>query len=400
MKQIVVQKYGGSSVGDVDKIRLVAKRIIATREKGYDVVAVVSAMGSSTDNLISQAKQISNSPTKRELDMLLSVGERITMSLLSMAIEDMGYQAISFTGSQCGIITSDSHSNARIIDIRPVRIQDELEKGKVVIVAGFQGMSYKREITTLGRGGSDTTAVAIASALRAKYCEICSDVDGVYTCDPRKVETATRIDQLSYDEMEYMGAAGSEVLNPDAIEFARKCGLTVKLSSTFKDGSGTLLLEKSESAANQEVRAIAFREQIYRVYLNDGKRENVGKLLSIMEEYDIPTDYLVINGDKGVSLMTNPDKVPNWENLVSKLEGEFGKQIEIKQNLGTVSLIGTALSGTMYYLASAIDSLNKADICYLDLNMSRFSITFVVSDKNVITSSNVLHDTFFKVRSN
>src|SRR5688572_9453703 len=187
---VIVQKYGGSSVADVQKLRRVAERVMRTRDQGHAVVVVVSAMGDTTDELLSLAKQVSPNPDRRELDMLLSAGERIAMALLSMAIRELGADAISFTGSQSGIITNDRHTDSRIIEVRPFRVQDELARGRIVVVAGYQGVSYKREVTTLGRGGSDTTAVAMAAALDAEYCEICSDVDGVYSADPRVVPAA------------------------------------------------------------------------------------------------------------------------------------------------------------------------------------------------------------------
>src|SRR5260221_10452335 len=189
---VVVQKYGGSSVADVSRIRQVAERVMRTRGAGHDVVVVVSAMGDTTDDLLALAKQVSPNPDRRELDMLLTAGERISMALLSLAIRELGGEAVSFTGSQSGIITNDRHADARIIEVRPVRIEDELANGRIVVIAGYQGVSYPREGTTLGRGGSDTTAVAIAAALGAEYCEICSDADGVYTADPRVVPSAQR----------------------------------------------------------------------------------------------------------------------------------------------------------------------------------------------------------------
>jgi aspartate kinase len=198
---VVVQKYGGSSVADVERIRQVADRIAATRATGKDVVVVVSAMGDTTDELLGLARRICPSPARRELDMLLSAGERISMALLSMALNARSVPAVSFTGSQSGIITNDAHTNARIVEVRPYRVQDELARGKVVIVAGYQGVSYKREVTTLGRGGSDTTAVALAAALDAEACEIYSDVDGVYSADPRLVPEARRLAEISYPEM-------------------------------------------------------------------------------------------------------------------------------------------------------------------------------------------------------
>src|SRR5215813_5941472 len=228
----VVQKYGGSSVADVPRLEAVAERVVRTAREGHRVCVVVSAMGKTTDQLIALARQITEAPPRRELDMLLSTGERIAMALLAMAIEKRGLEAISFTGSQSGIMTNDRHSGARIIEVRPVRIQDELERGKIVIVAGFQGVSYKREITTLGRGGSDTTAVALAAALGAEYCEICSDVDGVYSGDPRVVDAAQRIGTLSYEETQELAEAGAKVLNAQAVEFAKEQRIAIYARAT------------------------------------------------------------------------------------------------------------------------------------------------------------------------
>src|ERR1700746_2705420 len=229
---IVVQKYGGSSVADAGKLRLVADRIMRTKKEGHDVVVVVSAMGDTTDDLLARAKEISPNPDRRELDMLLTTGERISMALLSIAIRELGGDAISFTGSQSGIVTNDRHIDARIIEVRPVRVQDELARGKIVVVAGYQGVSYRREVTTLGRGGSDTTAVAMAAALGADYCEICSDVDGVYTADPRVVPEARRIGALSYEETQELAEAGAKVLNAQAVEFAKDKGIAIYARAT------------------------------------------------------------------------------------------------------------------------------------------------------------------------
>src|ERR671915_442631 len=229
---VVVQKYGGSSVADVSRLKQVAERVMRTRREGHDVVVVVSAMGDTTDDLLAMAKQVSENPDRRELDMLLTAGERISMALLSMAIRELGGDAISFTGSQSGIITNDRHVDARIVEVRPFRVQDELARGKIVVIAGFQGVSYRREVTTLGRGGSDTTAVAMAAALNAEYCEICSDVDGVYTADPRVVPGARRIGTLSYDETQEMAESGAKVLNAQAVEFAKEKGIAIYARAT------------------------------------------------------------------------------------------------------------------------------------------------------------------------
>src|SRR3954465_2178749 len=236
---IVVQKYGGSSVADVGRIKQVADRVMRTRRGGHDVVVVVSAMGDTTDELLGLAKQVSASPDRRELDMLLTAGERIAMALLSMAIRDLGGDAISFTGSQSGIITNDRHIDARIIEVRPVRVQDGLARGNIAVHAGYQGVSYRREVTTLGRGGSDTTAVAMAAALGAEYCEICSDVDGVYTADPRIVANATRIGTLSYEETQELAESGARVLNAQAVEFAKEKGIAIFARATRSPLPGT-----------------------------------------------------------------------------------------------------------------------------------------------------------------
>src|SRR5512138_3974562 len=235
---VVVQKYGGSSVADVEKIRKVAARIAATRRAGKDVCVVVSAMGDTTDELLALAKKVSAAPPRRELDMLLTAGERISMALLSMALNDLAVPAISFTGSQSGIITNDSHASARIVEVRPYRVQDELGRGKVVIVAGYQGVSYRREVTTLGRGGSDTTAVALAAALGAD-CEIYSDVAGVFTADPRVVPGARRLAEIGYEEMQELAEAGARVLNAQAVEFAKESGIAIYARAT-RGGGETL----------------------------------------------------------------------------------------------------------------------------------------------------------------
>jgi len=236
---IIVQKYGGSSVADAEKIKRVAERVARTAASGKRVCVVVSAMGETTDDLLRLAHQIAANPHRRELDMLLSAGERISMALLGMALQERGVEAISFTGSQSGIITDGAHTNARILEVRPVRILEELAHGKVVIVAGYQGVSREKEVTTLGRGGSDTTAVALAAALDAELCEICSDVDGVFTADPRIVANARRLAELTHEEMQELAFSGAKVLNAQAVEFARARGITIYARSTFQAGEGT-----------------------------------------------------------------------------------------------------------------------------------------------------------------
>jgi aspartate kinase len=235
-----VQKFGGSSVADTAKLAAVAARVKLRREAGWQVVVVVSAMGDTTDELLGLARQVSPDPPRRELDMLLTCGERISMALLSMALQELRVPAISFTGSQSGIITDGAHAQARILEVRPARIEEALGQGKVVIVAGYQGVSLAREVTTLGRGGSDTTAVALAAALGAD-CEIYSDVDGVYSADPRVVSGARRLESLSFEEMQALASAGAKVLNAQAVEFARERGIVIHARSTHGGGAGTAI---------------------------------------------------------------------------------------------------------------------------------------------------------------
>lgn len=239
--RIVVQKYGGSSVGDLQRIGRVADRIAATRDDGACVVVVVSAMGNTTDQLLDLARHMSARPDRRELDMLVSVGERITMALLAMGLRERGVDAISLTGSQSGIITDEAHADARVVEVRPDRVRQHLEDGQVVIVAGFQGVSREREVTTLGRGGSDTTAVVLAAALGAEHCEICSDVDGVWSADPRVVPQAVQLDRLSLEEALALARGGAKVLFEDAVRYARDRSIEIVASSTFGPGAGTRL---------------------------------------------------------------------------------------------------------------------------------------------------------------
>ena len=235
----LVQKYGGSSVADVEKLRRVAMRVARARGEGHDVVVVVSAMGNTTNELLALARTVSSAPGRRELDMLISVGERVSMALLAMALQDLGVPARSFTGSQSGIITDTSHASARVVEVRPDRVREALGRGEVAIVAGFQGVSREREVTTLGRGGSDTTAVVLAAALQADECEICSDVDGVYSADPRAVPGALRLDALTLDEALALAGNGAKVLYEEAVAWAHREGVTLRASATFAEGGGT-----------------------------------------------------------------------------------------------------------------------------------------------------------------
>ncbi|MEE2788645.1 MAG: aspartate kinase [Myxococcota bacterium] len=264
MLGIVVQKYGGSSVATPEKLKVVAQRVVETCDEGHRVVVVVSAMGNTTNELLALAHSVSPNPQRRELDMLVTVGERISMALLSMAIHDLGRPAVSFTGSQSGIITTDNHSNARIIRVTPTRIRDALDAGKVVIVAGFQGVSERREITSLGRGGSDTTAVALAAALQADYAEICSDVDGVYSADPRTVADAIQIEQMSYEEMQSLADGGAKVVHAEAVEWARRNQIELICTATEgARGQGTRIYDDAGDLNHPRVVGVTRFERLF-----------------------------------------------------------------------------------------------------------------------------------------
>lgn len=342
MDPIVVQKYGGSSLADLDRVQRVAARIVETVRSGKRVVAVVSAMGDTTNELLTRATDLSRNPNPRELDMLLSVGERISTALLAIAVGDLGEPAISFTGSQSGIITNTRHNRARIIEVRPFRLLDELDAGKVVIVAGYQGVSYAREITTLGRGGTDTTAVALAAALEAEYCEICSDVDGVYTADPRVVTDARRLDALSPQEMVALARSGARVLQRDCVEYAALHGVALFAKAAFgpRDDKGTVIrLNPRQEQAN--VTAIAHRESVVELTLND--QTNLNGLLEEMGAHGAYASHIDGAQEGPVRVLFDTEDTHRLEALCDHLQSTFGEALRIRTDRGTVTLVGHGL---------------------------------------------------------
>jgi len=336
MQAIVVQKYGGSSVADAGRIRKVAERIAETRRKGKAVCVVVSAMGTTTNDLLSRAREISAAPSRRELDMLLSCGERAAMALLSMAVQEQGYEAVSLTGSQSGIITNDRHSGARIIEVRPVRVQDELERGRVVIVAGFQGVSYRREITTLGRGGSDTTAVALAAALGAECCEICSDVDGVYSADPRLVGAAELMDAISHDQMLELAAHGAKVLHVEAVELARRFHIALYARATAGRGEGTRIDVPEAVSRAHRVAGVTGQKNLVR--LRGRGAQATTALLSLAQAERLPMQALVAEADHA-DLWLALDDVPDWS-AVRQRARALVPDLVVEEGLGAVSVVG------------------------------------------------------------
>ena len=355
---IVVQKYGGSSVADVAKIGLVADKIVATKKLGHDVVVVVSAMGKTTDQLLALAKQVDENPPRRELDMLLTTGERVTMALMSMAIQKRGVDAISFTGSQSGIITNDRHFDARILEVRPHRIEDELARGRVVIVAGYQGMSYRREITTLGRGGSDTTAIALAAALGAERAEIYSDVDGVYSADPRVVADAAHLPALSYESMQEMAASGAKVLNAAAVEFAKRAGIQIHARSTFDGRRETIVTNEVRS----EQRCVVGQKNLVRV--NVHQLAQFETALSICARAGaVPVDA-EIHANRGNFLVVL-GVTPDWHKARAELAAALGADISFEDGIGTVCVTGEGVGqdpAVFNALISAAKSSNAQEI--------------------------------------
>jgi aspartate kinase len=358
---ILVQKYGGSSVADVAKIGQVADKVAAAKKTGHDVVVVVSAMGKTTDGLLELAKSVaSEDPPRRELDMLLTTGERVTMALLSIALHARGVDAISFTGSQSGIITNDRHFDARIIEVRPHRIEDELARGRVVIVAGYQGMSYRREITTLGRGGSDTTAVALAAALGAERCEIYSDVDGVYSADPRVVPDSKHLPTIDLAMMQEMAEAGAKVLNAQAVEWARKAKIAIHarrttdpLDAAQKPPRETIAVEGDSCGA----RAVVGLDKVTRLRAEGAELGAVAEACGVLE---IPLMDVAVAGGEAFAAVPLLN-VPDWERKRAQLEARL-PGIAVAPGAAIVSVVGDGLTTSSRALPRFLAALARAGV--------------------------------------
>lgn len=382
---IVVQKYGGSSVADVEKLGLVADRIVETKRAGNDVVVVVSAMGKTTDDLLSLARRIAGKaePPRRELDMLLSTGERVSMALLSIAVHARGYEAISFTGSQSGIITNDRHFNARIIEVRPHRIEDELHRGKIVIVAGYQGMSYKREITTLGRGGSDTTAVALAAALGADRCEIYSDVDGVYSADPRVVPEARHLPELDPLLLQEMAENGAKVLNAQAVEWAKRAKIAIHARSTFQPGRETIVRTSEEPRL---VRAVVGDAQVVLARY----RGELPRLFEALGATGIEWRELVQQGE-ATSVTIPLAHVPQWEKAKADLTTRLGADLSLEEEVSRVSLVGDELTPQLSVFVDALASVGAKSHT---LTASNLRLSATIDRARLADAQRALHARF------
>jgi aspartate kinase len=402
---LVVQKYGGTSVADPDRMRNVARHIAETRAKGIDVVAVVSAMGKATDNLVELARQVSSNPQGREMDMLLTTGERISMSLLCMALHDVGCDAMSFTGSQVGIITDTSHTKAKILEIKGDRVREALSAGKVAVVAGFQGVSTDREITTLGRGGSDTTAVALAAALQADACEIYTDVTGVFSADPRMVPQARKIQYLSFDEMLEMAGAGSKVLALRAVEFARNHNVPIHVRSSFTWEEGTWVI-----GADHE-RNTAMEEPIISGVVHDGgeakmtllgvpDRPGVSALLfESLAQANVNVDMIVqntsIDGTTDISFTLPLGDIATALPILEKVGDEVGaKGVSQDENIVKLSLVGAGMKSSPGIAAKMFRVLADNDVNIEMISTSTIRISVVVERSKLETAIRALHTAF------
>ena len=411
---LVVQKYGGSSVADADGIKRVAQRIVATRKAGHSVVVAVSAMGDTTDDLLDLASQVSPVPPGRELDMLLTAGERISMALLAMAIANLGLEARSFTGSQAGVITDSTHGRARIIDVTPGRIQSALDAGAIPIVAGFQGVSQdSKDITTLGRGGTDTTAVALAAALRADVCEIYTDVDGVFTADPRIVPTARRLPRIAYEDMLEMAACGSKVLMVRCVEYARRYGIPIHVRSSFSNREGTWVTTADPDTVSQESKETSMEQAIISGVAHDTKEAKItvvgvpdkvgeaARIFRAVADASINIDMIVQNVSAAATGRTDISfTLPRADGqaamtALGALRDEIGfDSLLYDDRIGKISLVGAGMRSNPGVSATFFGALAEAGVNIEMISTSEIRISVVVDENDVSVAVNATHDAF------
>lgn len=403
---LIVQKYGGSSLESAERIRRVAERIVETKKQGNDVVVVCSAMGDTTDELLDLAEQVNPVPPAREMDMLLTAGERISNALVAMAIESFGAEAQSFTGSQAGVITTERHGNARIVEVTPGRVQDALDEGKICLVAGFQGVNREtRDITTLGRGGSDATAVALAAALKADVCEIYSDVDGVYTADPRIVKNAKKLDNISFEEMLEMAAVGAKVLMLRSVEYARAFNLPLRVRSSYSNDIGTLVSGSMEDIPVEEavLTGVAHDRSEAKITVL-GIPDNPGeaaKVFRAVADAEINIDMVLQNISKLDSNRTDitftcprEDATRAVQLLKTISKGADWQDILFDDHIGKVSLVGAGMKSHPGVTADFCEALRDAGVNIELINTSEIRISVLIRDTEVDTAVKAIHDRF------
>ena len=403
---LIVQKYGGSSVASAERIKRVAERIVAARKAGNEVVVVVSAMGDTTDELLDLAQQVAPVPPARELDMLLTSGERLSNSLVAMAISALGAEARSFTGSQAGVITDSAHGRARIIDVTPGRIRAALDSGAIALVAGFQGVSQDtKDITTLGRGGSDTTAVALAAALNADVCEIYTDVDGVYSADPRIVPNAAKLDTISYEEMLEMAASGAKVLMLRCVEYARRYGVPVHVRSSYSDRPGTIVTGSIEELGMEQAMITGVAHDRSEAKLTVTKVADhpgvAAKVFRTIADAEIDIDMVVQNmsaGTDGQTDITFTVPTTDGPRAVAALEARRGdiefEQVIYNDHVGKVSLIGAGMRSHPGVTATFCEALAGVGVNIDIISTSEIRISVLVRDVELDTAVRALHDAF------
>jgi aspartate kinase len=403
---LIVQKFGGTSVGTPDRIKRVAQRVARERQRGSDVVVVVSAMGDSTDQLLDLANAVVQEPRRkhpRELDMLLTAGERIAMALLAMAIRELGVEAISLTGSQAAIITDETHTGARIQEVRATRVREELQRGWVVIVAGFQGVSRNKEVTTLGRGGSDTTAVALAAALPADRCDIYTDVDGVFTCDPRRVQRARLIPRVDYQEMVELATSGAQVMHPRAVEIGARYNVPIRVLSSFRedDDGGTLITCGDSTMEGLTLTGLASESGYARLAFRGLTPDMrvTGDILTRLAQIGISVDMLVQmereDGRRQLQLTVSEETLREARPLCEQLlEQHGGESLEVKTGLTRVALVGSGMYGLPGVYARTYRALLDAGIEIHAVSSSSISISLLVDSHDADRSLQVLHEAF------
>src|SRR3989440_3079945 len=398
----VVMKFGGTSVADAERIKRAARRIVAQREAGRRVVAVLSARGQTTDELIAMAEEVSPSPHPREMDMLLSTGERISCALCAMAINDLGHRAISLTGSQAGIVTDTSHTRARIIDVRANRIREALGEDLIVLVAGFQGVSTARDVTTLGRGGSDTTAVALAAAVGAEVCEIYTDVAGVFSADPRIVPNARKLPVVSFDEMLEMAASGAGVLQLRSVEYARNHGVRIHCRSSFEDGAGTFVVSEQETMEHPLITAVTHSTGEARITLT-GVPDTpgiAGRVTTALADANVNIDMIIQNepvseGQRADMSFTVPrDDIPMAEAAIKPIADELGIGVATDPAMGKVSIVGAGMKSHPGVAAKVFTTLGENEINIEMISTSPIRISCVVSGDRVPDAVRALHSAF------
>ncbi|TFH63765.1 aspartate kinase [Peribacillus frigoritolerans] len=398
---LIVQKFGGTSVGSVEKIKNVANRVIEEAEKGNEVVVVVSAMGKTTDQLVSMARDISGSPSKREMDMLLTTGEQVTISLLTMALIEEGHEAISYTGWQAGMQTESVHGNARILNIDATRIQAQLQEKKIVVVAGFQGSDANGEITTLGRGGSDTTAVAIAAALNADRCDIYTDVTGVFTTDPRYIKGARKLQSISYDEMLELANLGAGVLHPRAVEYAKNYQIPLEVRSSMERESGTIIEEEATMEENLIVRGIAFEDSITRVTIY-GLPQSLGALSTIFTtlaknriNVDIIIQSMTAEDTTNLSFSTKSEDTEAALIVLENNKEQLGfDRVETESGLAKVSIVGSGMVSNPGVAAEMFEVMANTGIQVKMVSTSEIKVSTVVNEKEMVKAVESLHEAF------